>query len=253
MNQNSQHQHARVLYNFSARSPHELTIKEGERVRVLQRSENGWWVGDLNGEMGVFPGSYVKLEESLQEVVASVRGGRESKQPSYVRATRDYAAVHGAQLSFKKGDVFMVVERYPTNWWKGDIAGTQGLFPKSHVEEISPDEAESVLGLTASKADSSASRPKTASPAQRPTTAKALYDYEGITVSACFSSPSLVLCIPGPSSLFLVTLIFLQHLTEKQDSELSFKAGDVINVHAKLEKGWWKGEINGKVCKEAIG
>ena len=54
---------AKVLYSYSAASVDELTIEVGDIVIVLEKDvdHTGWWKGDLNGTIGVFPGSYVEL------------------------------------------------------------------------------------------------------------------------------------------------------------------------------------------------
>lgn len=57
-------QYARVLYDFDAQQPGDLSIHVGDRVEVLERTDdvNGWWQGRVRGQTGVFPGNYVHLE-----------------------------------------------------------------------------------------------------------------------------------------------------------------------------------------------
>jgi hypothetical protein len=51
-----------VEYDYVAQNPDELTIKKGERIRNVQRKEEGWYEGELvnNGRRGVFPDNFVK-------------------------------------------------------------------------------------------------------------------------------------------------------------------------------------------------
>uniref|UniRef100_A0A1I8IJL1 F-BAR domain-containing protein n=2 Tax=Macrostomum lignano TaxID=282301 RepID=A0A1I8IJL1_9PLAT len=52
---------ARVLYNYDSRQPDELTVREGDVLSVLEKSADGWWLGeDSTGRRGIFPGSYVE-------------------------------------------------------------------------------------------------------------------------------------------------------------------------------------------------
>ncbi|CAG8504074.1 11876_t:CDS:10 [Acaulospora colombiana] len=56
--------YVRVLYDYDAQSPEELTIKEGDVIEVTDRDVgNGWWEGTLNGVRGQFPASYVTPAE----------------------------------------------------------------------------------------------------------------------------------------------------------------------------------------------
>nr|P10569.1 RecName: Full=Myosin IC heavy chain [Acanthamoeba castellanii]AAA27707.1 myosin IB heavy chain [Acanthamoeba castellanii] len=52
---------ARALYDFAAENPDELTFNEGAVVTVINKSNPDWWEGELNGQRGVFPASYVEL------------------------------------------------------------------------------------------------------------------------------------------------------------------------------------------------
>lgn len=54
---------ARVLYDFVAERPEELSLRAGDEVTVLDSSEaEGWWEGmDGDGRTGFFPGSYVEM------------------------------------------------------------------------------------------------------------------------------------------------------------------------------------------------
>jgi hypothetical protein len=39
-----------------------LPFKEGERIEVIDTSDEGWWQGICNGKTGLFPVNYVKEE-----------------------------------------------------------------------------------------------------------------------------------------------------------------------------------------------
>ena len=54
---------ARVLFSYSAENNDELTIDEGDVVTVLDKDleDSGWWKGEVNGKVGVFPDNFVEL------------------------------------------------------------------------------------------------------------------------------------------------------------------------------------------------
>ncbi len=51
-----------VEYDYTAMNPDELSIKKGDRIRNVVRTEDGWYEGELasNGRRGVFPDNFVK-------------------------------------------------------------------------------------------------------------------------------------------------------------------------------------------------
>lgn len=52
---------AEAIYDYVATEPGDLSIKEGERILVTERSSDDWWTGEVNGKSGLFPASYAKL------------------------------------------------------------------------------------------------------------------------------------------------------------------------------------------------
>eukprot|EP01104_Vermistella_antarctica_P003973 TRINITY_DN1437_c2_g2_i2.p1 TRINITY_DN1437_c2_g2~~TRINITY_DN1437_c2_g2_i2.p1 ORF type:complete len:1039 (+),score=282.22 TRINITY_DN1437_c2_g2_i2:209-3325(+) len=237
--------YARALYAYKAQSSTELDVSPNDIIKVIQKYENGWWVGESNGNMGVFPGAYVKelsdeeakaanggepeepptVAESESEVAAAVEvdggghgggggGGVNESDDGQgdgrrrVRAIKDHTAKHSAQLSFKQGEVIVLIDQFPTGWWKGDLNGHSGLFPRSHVELMSAEESAKHAAENPQPSSSTPSAPTEGG--EKYCVAK--FDYKGLS-----------------------------------KTELSFKAGERIKVLAKLEKGWWKGELEGVV------
>ncbi|XP_049567406.1 guanine nucleotide exchange factor VAV2 isoform X4 [Orcinus orca] len=54
-------------YNFAARDLRELSLREGDVVKIYSRigGDQGWWKGETNGRIGWFPSTYVE-EEGIQ-------------------------------------------------------------------------------------------------------------------------------------------------------------------------------------------
>jgi len=46
-------------YDYTATEKDELSIKIGDVITVTIRHDDGWWKGELNGNIGLFPASYV--------------------------------------------------------------------------------------------------------------------------------------------------------------------------------------------------
>jgi hypothetical protein len=49
-----------VEYGYTAQQGDELTISPGDVVNIIEKYDEDWWQGELNGQIGIFPASYVK-------------------------------------------------------------------------------------------------------------------------------------------------------------------------------------------------
>jgi hypothetical protein len=73
-------------YNFIAESDNELSIKKGDIIKVIEKIDEGWWVGSLNDEIGMFPSNYATViensEKSENDIKASNNINDQLKQES---------------------------------------------------------------------------------------------------------------------------------------------------------------------------
>lgn len=53
---------ARALYGFQGQSRHELNFSAGVSIMLLRRVDENWLEGNLDGKIGIFPASHVKIE-----------------------------------------------------------------------------------------------------------------------------------------------------------------------------------------------
>ncbi|GBP94484.1 Nostrin [Eumeta japonica] len=50
----------RAIYNYTPRLNDELTLSPGDIINIHEKQDDGWWSGDLNGSVGIFPATYVE-------------------------------------------------------------------------------------------------------------------------------------------------------------------------------------------------
>lgn len=56
---------ARARYDFSARDRSELSLREGDTIKILsKKGHSGWWKGEVYGRVGFFPANYVEEDYS---------------------------------------------------------------------------------------------------------------------------------------------------------------------------------------------
>ncbi|XP_060793397.1 rho GTPase-activating protein 4a [Neoarius graeffei] len=58
-----------ALFDYTARSPAELSFKQGGRLRLYSRASSDWWTGEIDGSQGLIPDKYIS--------VPSKEGGQE--------------------------------------------------------------------------------------------------------------------------------------------------------------------------------
>ncbi|KAF0988890.1 hypothetical protein HZS_3914 [Henneguya salminicola] len=56
---------AKVLYDFNAEEPGELSIKAGNTLTILERCNESWWKGQIDGNVGLFPANFVSFDMSI--------------------------------------------------------------------------------------------------------------------------------------------------------------------------------------------
>lgn len=53
---------ARALYSFQGQATHELDFNAGVSIMLLRRVDENWLEGKLDGKVGIFPATHVKIE-----------------------------------------------------------------------------------------------------------------------------------------------------------------------------------------------
>jgi len=126
----------RALYNYDATEDNELSFKANDRITVIQKDDSGWWHGELNGQIGIFPSNFVESGDvNSAAAAASAAPVPESKGnvPSQCKVLYDYTADSDSELTIKEGDV-LTIESEDEGWYFGSNAqGASGRFPSNYV------------------------------------------------------------------------------------------------------------------------
>ncbi|KAM0329158.1 hypothetical protein ACHAQA_004454 [Verticillium albo-atrum] len=83
---------AKVLYDFDGQKENELSIKAGDIIEIVQKENNGWWLGKSGGQQAWVPAAYV--EEVAQEPAPRAPPPPPAKRPA---AGRKPAALSAQQ------------------------------------------------------------------------------------------------------------------------------------------------------------
>eukprot|EP00941_MAST-03F_sp_MAST-3F-sp1_P002798 g2798.t1 len=157
---------ARYAYERSEQD--ELTLVKGMVLRVLDRGDDGWFLGETpdKKQKGLFPGNYVwtRQEHAAMRIQRASRNGRsrlqmkrrekaaitiqkkfrelrahinteEDIEDDYVIAIADYVPEEEDELTLVKGMELRVVQRHDDGWWEGETpVGQFGFFPENFTK-----------------------------------------------------------------------------------------------------------------------
>uniref|UniRef100_A0A182FAY5 SH3 domain-containing protein n=2 Tax=Anopheles albimanus TaxID=7167 RepID=A0A182FAY5_ANOAL len=244
-----------VEFDYAAKEPDELTLKKGAIITNIKVQDGGWWEGTLiaTGRTGVFPDNFVRvLEQPPPPLTLEDRGEvvLRDKNAAINRRCRvifSYRENKPDELTLAEGDVIEFYEAVEEGWWRGKLNGRVGVFPSNFVEMI-----ESVSPKSSSR--KSAGVTMIDGSGGMPSSALSLSKNNSLNKSRTslnssredldrHDAPSLP---PKPVREMCKVLYAYQ---PANDDELRLVEGDIITILTKElpDKGWWKGELRGKV------
>jgi len=218
--------YATTLYPYKSNAKAQLSFEKGERLKVIEQRKNGWWTGENEaGTLGYIPASYVRIikNPTLEQDERSTSSGSETASEAsldeLVKAKVQYAykARQDTELDLQPGQIVTVMKRHGNGWWSGTILGSNkiGNFPALYVRELSVQEAKDLSADEDSGSQSNGtgvSMPGKSEKKFPPFWTRAKYAY-----------------------------------TARSKAEISFKKDDKVYVLKILERGWWRGDIDGNV------
>lgn len=141
---------AKALYNYERKEARDLSFKKGDVINLRKKIDTNWLQGELNGQIGFFPASYVQIITPL---------------PSHIpqcKALYDFKMTNDEErdcLTFNKGEIITVLRRVDENWAEGKLSSRIGIFPLSFVDLNSAAKALMKLSLNAQQGPSRVAPP----------------------------------------------------------------------------------------------
>ncbi|KAM4524529.1 dynamin-binding protein isoform 2-T2 [Odontesthes bonariensis] len=81
-----------ALYEFRAIEPGELDFDVGDRIRVVSTLEDGWLEGELQGQRGIFPHRFVKIEDDGQKTTEETNAVEQEEEKE--NSCTEYSSRH---------------------------------------------------------------------------------------------------------------------------------------------------------------
>jgi len=131
----------KAQYTYKSTEPNELSFTEGSIINVTYQDESGWWEGELNGQVGVFPSNHVVVIDNGAAAASSLATSTPIQEPAVeeaygeCRALYSYNAEEEGELSIAAGEVLSVEEQDDEGWYYGrNQNGDYGKYPSNYVE-----------------------------------------------------------------------------------------------------------------------
>ncbi|XP_060519309.1 intersectin-2 isoform X2 [Cylas formicarius] len=246
-------------YPYQSQEPGDLTFNAGDTIAVYKK-EGDWWTGKLGDAVGIFPSNYVQkmdagsgiegarqteevapaagvsaaeITSALENITANAQVDNEvsqitenkisdrppdagttagvqvmkGKKPEIASVIAPYQASSPEQLSLARGQLIMIRKKTDSGWWEGELQA------KGRKRQVGWFPASYVKVLNSSGKISGRSTPVSTTRMQQ--------------------------------EVVIDKVVALYAYTAANPDELSFLKDDIINVTAREEEAWWRGELNG--------
>ncbi|XP_045464724.1 intersectin-1 isoform X2 [Harmonia axyridis] len=276
----------RALYEFVARNQDEISFQPGDIINVpkIQNAEPGWLAGEIRGQTGWFPESYVEpiegagISAGVSQEPPLFTGMQESKplegiaeisepneatiEPTstdvisptvevetirdYYVANYPYQSQEPGDLTFNTGDVIAVIKQ-EGEWWTGRLKDNVGIFPSNYVQKVN--NATSTTSTAVEDAPSSVMS-TTIENSQADNEVSQINEAK-ITEIPFDSSISASAQIVKTKKPEIASVIAPYQATSQE--QLSLQRGQLIMIRKKTDSGWWEGELQAKGRKRQVG
>ncbi|KAM8741993.1 neutrophil cytosol factor 1 isoform 2-T2 [Acanthopagrus schlegelii] len=123
----------RVIADFTKTSKHELNLRTGDLVEIVEKNQNGWWFCQHESKHGWVPASYLEPLDGPEE--------SEEAEPNYegeLHVTiKAYKAEQEDEISLELGETIEVIHKLLDGWWVVRKGDETGHFPSMFLQKAS--------------------------------------------------------------------------------------------------------------------
>ncbi|KAM9769456.1 LOW QUALITY PROTEIN: SH3 and PX domain-containing protein 2A-like [Menidia menidia] len=143
----------------------EISLKAGETVDVIEKSESGWWFVSTAEEQGWVPATYLDSQNGTRDdldlgtsragevtkrrkahlkrldrrwTLGGIVNRQQSREEKYV-AVQAYSSQGADEVGFEKGATVEVIQKNLEGWWYIRHSGKEGWAPASYLKKIRED------------------------------------------------------------------------------------------------------------------
>lgn len=150
---NEMEPYGRVLYDFEAQDQSELSLHKNQIVRLIRYYDQDWMEGEINGQIGFFPRSYISVivdckqtneqqDSSKQDTKYPVEQNQviaiDFPKDTYAKVLYDFEGEMEQDLKIKSGDIITLLRRFTSTDWieAQDSNGNIGFVHLNFCQQI---------------------------------------------------------------------------------------------------------------------
>ncbi|KAI7810714.1 putative SH3 and PX domain-containing protein 2A [Triplophysa rosa] len=154
-----------VVSNYERQENSEISLKAGETVDVIEKSESGWWFVSTAEEQGWVPATYLDSQSGTRDdldlgtsrsgevtkrrkahlkrldrrwTLGGIVNRQQSREEKYV-TVQAYASQGKDEIGFEKGVTVEVIQKNLEGWWYIRYQGKEGWAPASYLKKLKDD------------------------------------------------------------------------------------------------------------------
>uniref|UniRef100_A0A8C4ZAH3 SH3 and PX domain-containing protein 2A n=1 Tax=Gadus morhua TaxID=8049 RepID=A0A8C4ZAH3_GADMO len=154
-----------VVANYERQENSEISLKAGETVDVIEKSESGWWFVSTVEEQGWVPATYLDSQGGTKDdldlgtsrtgevtkrrkahlrrldrrwTLGGIVNRQQSREEKYV-TIQPYTSQGKDEVSFEKGVTVEVIQKNLEGWWYVRYLGKEGWAPASYLKKVKED------------------------------------------------------------------------------------------------------------------
>ncbi|XP_071360812.1 SH3 and PX domain-containing protein 2A isoform X5 [Trachinotus anak] len=154
-----------AVANYERQENSEISLKAGETVDVIEKSESGWWFVSTAEEQGWVPATYLDSQNGTRDdldlgtsrtgevtkrrkahlkrldrrwTLGGIVNRQQSREEKYV-TVQPYTSQGKDEVSFEKGVTVEVIQKNLEGWWFIRYLGKEGWAPASYLKKVKED------------------------------------------------------------------------------------------------------------------
>ncbi|XP_042340702.1 SH3 and PX domain-containing protein 2A isoform X4 [Plectropomus leopardus] len=154
-----------AVANYERQENSEISLKAGETVDVIEKSESGWWFVSTAEEQGWVPATYLDSQNVTRDdldlgtsrtgevtkrrkahlkrldrrwTLGGIVNRQQSREEKYV-TIQPHTSQGKDEVSFEKGVTVEVIQKNLEGWWYIRYLGKEGWAPASYLKKVKDD------------------------------------------------------------------------------------------------------------------